>query len=424
MDYQEEDLGKYQNNNISSNQENSQEFQGEDYSQSQEFPITEGPKKSLWIALFISVFILLFLILFVASMQHDSKNISEKEIIEGEEVKTTENNSIKLRFGEEEHHIKLDFLGINSADLTIESNPIKIHITINETQFVDLNGDGENDLRIKLENIKAGKAILSVKRIDREFCIENWECTDWGKCLNRVKERKCTDLNECGRELPLSKEKSFCVEDSFNSSEFIGSGLLNCSQNNATICNSSQKCNGHLINSSDSIKCCFGGCVSFGLNDSIYSIVCDKEISSFKEASDFCRFFNMSCEEQTIFPALGLIRNFNTTFELQGYTNGSQGYVDGNCLFYYRYENVSINFSNEKFQELTDEGKSYEQINFELQSLNEGFYSLYTGKEIICHYPKNDLSAFLSKWESGKEVWSLDVLGKYNCTENIIGNSS
>lgn len=421
MDYLEEDVEKDQDNNISSNQE---DFQEEDSNSSQDFTLTEGPKKGLWIALFISAFILLFLILFVASMQHDSRNISKREIIQGEEVKASENNSIKLRFGEEKHNIKIDFLGINSAYLTIESNPIKIRITINETQFVDINGDGENDLRIKLENIKAGKAILSVKRVDKEFCTENLECTDWGKCLNRVKERKCIDLNECGREIPILKEKSFCFEDSFNSSEFIGNGLLNCSQNNATICNSSQKCNGYLINSSDSIMCCFGSCIPFGLNDSIYSIICDKEISSFKEASDFCHVFSMNCEEQTIFPALGLIRNFNTTFEIQGYTNGSQGYVDGGCLFYYRYVNVSINFSNEKFQELTDKGKSYEQINFELQSLNEGFYSLYAGKEIICDYPKNDLSAFLYKWETGKEVWSLDVLGKYNCTENIIGNSS
>jgi hypothetical protein len=428
MDYQEEEisentpLGVQTNNMQESNTQEDPESTPQEYIQSEDPQIpnnlfSNGPKKGLWIALFISLFILIFLILFVVSIQHDATTISKNEIIQGDTAKAGENKSIKLKFGEEEHNIILNVLGINSVDLTIKSEPINAHILINETQFFDINGDGEKDLRIKLEEIKGGKAKLFIKRVDGNFCIPNWQCGAWGECLDRIQNRQCLDLNECGKNISIPKNQIFCLESSVNLSEFNGNGLLSCLENNATSCNSSAKCVGNLINSSDSLRCCVGDCISFQLSDSIYSISCDKEISAFKEASDNCTSFTMNCEEKTIFPALGLIREVNSIFELQGYLNGS-------CIFYYKYNNFSINYSNEKFQELLESGRSSEQINFEVNSLAEGFGSLYINKNITCYYPVNDLKSFLYKWEIGRATWNLDVLGKYECAGSLKENSS
>jgi len=416
MDYQEEssevDKQEVQNNLQNNNSYNLEYLQGEDDSQIPNTSVSDRPKKGLWIALFISVIVLFFLILFVASMQHDATTVSKNEIIRGEESQIKENNSLKFKFGGEEHNIKIGFLGVGSVDLIIESDPINVHLLINETQFFDLNKDNETDLKIKLIDIKSGKAVLLIKRVDGDFCIPNWQCNQWNECLNRIKERNCVDLNECGKEKSIPKEEIFCIEESINISEFIGNGLLNCSENNASICNSSQKCIGELINSSDSLKCCLGKCIDFQLNESIYSISCDKPIREFKEASNNCTFFNLNCQEEIFFPALGLIRNINITFELKGYNNGS-------CIFYYAYTNYSINYSNEKFQELFDQGKTFEQINFQIDSLSSGFYSVYIDKNITCYYPVNDLKIFLYKWETGKETWNLDVLGKYKCEGSL-----
>lgn len=41
-------------------------------------------------------------------------------------------------------------------------------------------------------------------------CEEDWECTDWGECVEGQKQRKCTDNNECGTTSDKPEETKEC----------------------------------------------------------------------------------------------------------------------------------------------------------------------------------------------------------------------
>jgi len=45
------------------------------------------------------------------------------------------------------------------------------------------------------------------------FCQENWECSDWGECMDGNQTRTCTDLNTCGTELTKPAETAECSSD-------------------------------------------------------------------------------------------------------------------------------------------------------------------------------------------------------------------
>ena len=158
----------------------------------------QRPKSEKWpFILFGVVLLLIFVIVFIFVVK-DSNKISEDELSTGTIVELEESNDVKFKIGDTEHRISVNLIGLDSADVTLQSDPLRFTLEINEIRRFDLDGDGYYDLRIKLINIKDGKAFISIRKIEQEVCREDWGCTLWSNCSNGTQTRICNDLSNCG----------------------------------------------------------------------------------------------------------------------------------------------------------------------------------------------------------------------------------
>jgi hypothetical protein len=187
--------------------------------------------KFLWLTFFGIIFVVIVVSLFLVFTPPGSteKGVSDKQLMEGATVASGENESIKFKFGDADHNINIDFIGLDSVGITIQSDPIKFNLSINEVKEVDLNSDGIYDIRVKLVKIENGKATIAVKKIEIVVCNGIWNCSSWGDCSGGKQIRICKDLNDCGKiENKPFTEKS-CVEIVFieNDSAFDENNSVN-----------------------------------------------------------------------------------------------------------------------------------------------------------------------------------------------------
>ena len=75
------------------------------------------------------------------------------------------NDALKFQFRNEEHKVELISLSSSSVLLRISSDPIEVTVNLGETEEVDIDGDGINDMSIYLRDISLGVADLSFKQI-------------------------------------------------------------------------------------------------------------------------------------------------------------------------------------------------------------------------------------------------------------------
>jgi hypothetical protein len=180
-----------------------------------EQPSYKSPKKNglkqlvILAGVVIVILVIVSLVLNVGVFSSDK--ISEKQLIVGAALTMEENKSLKVEIGEEEHEIQVENVGDDWAEIVIRSDPIKFKLKVNEIIEIDLNSDGQSDIRVKLFKIQDGKAIIAVKRIDKEACQEEWSCGDWGGCISDKRERICTDANNCGSEFFIPRHEQRCV---------------------------------------------------------------------------------------------------------------------------------------------------------------------------------------------------------------------
>ena len=155
-------------------------------------------KKAVFILIPVVLVIIIGASLFFF-MSVSPKSISEEEFSRGTNFDLKENKEVKFNLDEEIHTIKVDSVSDNSVSLTIQSNPIKVDISIGEEKKFDLDNDGYYDIKIKLNNIVDGIPDLYVKKIYESTCVENWNCGSWSDCTEQGKQSKtCTDTNSCG----------------------------------------------------------------------------------------------------------------------------------------------------------------------------------------------------------------------------------
>ncbi len=393
------------------------------------------PARKLFLILFsFSLFFVLGTIFI--SYSFNTTHISQRDLYKGEDFNLNDNDSLTLRFEKERHKINVTIFGSNSIDITVYSEPVTKHIKINETVFFDLNNDSKNDLRVWLIEIVNYNAIVEFKRVDDFYCKPEWTCSKWGGCIDGLRKRNCEDVKRCGKPETIPDLEKFCssvLEDSNESnqkeidetsetessnlsslSDSPKEGELTCLENSGNPCSDLQECQGDWIISSDSLRCCFGDCY-FPNIDLEGSIICDRDITSFRLAVYNCTPFTMDCIENILVPELGIIQRFESVLKIHKYSPGN------NCLFEYSYGDVFMNYTYEKYNELFDEGKTIVQIDFELGSLRTDFTNKFQDKTMTCEYPQNEFLSFARNWEDGKTEWSRDVLGKYECTGNLTG---
>ena len=74
--------------------------------------------------------------------------------------------------------------------------------------------DNDNDGKVDYPEDDGCFGFLDTSELSStSFCQENWECSDWGECMDGNQTRTCTDLNTCGTELTNPAEIAECSSD-------------------------------------------------------------------------------------------------------------------------------------------------------------------------------------------------------------------
>ncbi len=84
---------------------------------------------------------------------------------------------VKFTFNNEEHTIELTSLGVDYAILKIASEPITLTINVGETKWIDIDGDGTDDIKIYFEKVELGKAYFTLEKLFQPTSPETGEET-------------------------------------------------------------------------------------------------------------------------------------------------------------------------------------------------------------------------------------------------------
>jgi hypothetical protein len=416
--------------------------------------IYNEPTKNKFLKLLIMFFGIIFIGMLVVSVifmfgGFSSNQISQQGLIIGASLSLKENNSVKFKVGEEDHSLDVNSVGRDSVDVVIRSEPIYLTLRINEVREIDLNGDGKNDLRIKLIDIQDGKAILAVKHIENEVCSENWKCSDWGECVKGFQKRECVDFNYCGTYAFKPMEKKECTgteyageaeeehEQEIWQNQETNTGSPNYQSNQNLSINNSPNVNTtnsfQMNNSPFSVSVNTTTNVITTVNDSttnlpqdnqengqsteipvrtpILKFTCNKNINSFIASSSTCASFNILCNLTKELTEKGVIEEVLSYYELRGIK-------DGKCIFYYEYRYMNVYPSPDLYSTSSSTG-----INIVLTEINKDFEAL-RGKKFICYYPSQTL---IDRINDLKEGIIHDLYGEMDlehCSEiSSSGNS-
>lgn len=191
--------------------------------------------KTFWFLVFTLIFIIIMASLFLIFTHKSSDKVSSKQLIEGASLDLGENGSVGFNFGNEEHGIKINFVGIDSAGVTIFSEPVSFVLELNEAKYLDMDDDGVYDIKVKLIGIENGIATITVQRMFVVLCDEKWNCSEWRKCSEGKQTRACIDMNECGTSEDKPSELRTCLKielaENENSLENNANNSLNITDN-------------------------------------------------------------------------------------------------------------------------------------------------------------------------------------------------
>lgn len=372
---------------------------GDEYNLQNSLETFEKPNKKLFMFLGISIgVVILAIILVVLSffLSVLSSNISETELLEGTTINLKENNSVEFKVGDEEHNIKINFVGLDFVDIVIQSEPIELRLELNELKEIDLDDDGVYDIQIKLEGIENGVPRIFIKKINEVVgvvCIENWNCTGWSNCVNDFQTRICTDLNDCVTTENKPDEETTCVAEG---SESV---VLTCSEQNGTICNSSLICSGSIIEASDSSKCCDGECVLetqeiTDCGSNVFSVETMENMPNFDcfiEASESCTPAKLLNTFTLDF--FGMLTTSTTFREIKGFEAGK-------CIYYEVIESGSIEYTDEIIQRMLDSGSTQEEID-EQENISNQSAQETIDLEKTCKFNQEDLTTLLNNEKDG-----------------------
>ncbi|MCA9488150.1 MAG: hypothetical protein KC516_04280 [Nanoarchaeota archaeon] len=126
-------------------------------------------------------------------------SVSEFSLIEGISVdEISEDSVINLSLDGEVYSLVVQQL---KEDYLVFTGDIDKRFDMGDSFYFDMNNDGEDDLEISLESINSYQAtIYFSKVISTNDCDEDWNCTEWGSCVDNLMIRFCVDSNGCGSE--------------------------------------------------------------------------------------------------------------------------------------------------------------------------------------------------------------------------------
>jgi hypothetical protein len=393
--------------------------------------------KIIWVIIFGAIVIGVFLGAYFIVASFTKNTVSENKLVQGSSLELEPNNSVKLKFGDGDHNLNVDFVGLDSVDITIHSEPIKITLEINEVKNIDLDNDGIADLRVKLVNIKNGKAIIAVKKIGKEICEEKWECSEWDSCSNEKQKRDCKDSNNCGTTFDKPNVQKECLNSEFvyNESAF-DNGRRGNEEGNLTrnetrdMLNESLNKTGDLNETFENLNNSFEDgrdeenlSDHESLNDTnpswddffgepYFNSSCDKDFNKFVEASKTCSSYETSCNSEMDLFGIGVVQSFGVNYKIKGFSE------DERCIFYFEYTSANVTLTDKFINYSLDKGSTMEEINNESKVINDDA-QYWVGKNSTCYYPLSDLSEMISGWNAGNYSISSTDADIYDCVGSI-----
>jgi hypothetical protein len=188
-----------------------------------------------WLFLFIFITIIILVTLFFFNLdslkiQKHHVSISDFNISKGVLLDLPGNSEINFNLEETNYVLRILFSEEKSQ---LKVNNLSFYLDLYSGETFDLNEDLEKDLLIEYKNISEGKHSIYLQLINKINCSENWECTDWGICINEKNKRVCIDSNSCGSidEKPITEK--YCnesLENQNNSSNQNALEFINCGE--------------------------------------------------------------------------------------------------------------------------------------------------------------------------------------------------
>ncbi len=159
------------------------------------------------------VFILILVGLLMFYLMNYSKppisyiTISEFNILEGVSIDVSPESQVNFTLNNKDYNFKLESVGENHVSF---SGDFSGEIFLGEKKSFDLDSDSLGDIEVRLDLVNSDIATLYLKKYGNFVCPENWNCTDWGPCLEGFQKRICVDLNSCETELNKPELEMTC----------------------------------------------------------------------------------------------------------------------------------------------------------------------------------------------------------------------
>jgi len=163
----------------------------------------------------ISILIAIVVFLVFTLGVNREASITNSQILSGATVDMKEKEMINFEIGEDEHTLTIDSIDSNSVDIIIQSRTIRETLTLNEVKKIDFENDGVYDLSVELRSISGDELEIFLKKINEdveEDCTPNWDCEEWGSCIENNKTRTCEDSNNCRVDIEKPVEVQECED--------------------------------------------------------------------------------------------------------------------------------------------------------------------------------------------------------------------
>jgi len=161
-----------------------------------------GPGKVMFLVAIILGIILFAGIIFIQKFENSGTKIvtiSKDALLTGANFELEAGDYFVINFVDGEHNFEVR--EILKTKIRLREGLI-YHVLLDESSLdLDFDQDGFIDAIVYLD-IKVPEERINLHIIAPTVdCVESWECSDWGPCINYVKKRVCVDQRSCGTEI-------------------------------------------------------------------------------------------------------------------------------------------------------------------------------------------------------------------------------
>jgi len=98
-------------------------------------------------------------------LSYSTFSATESELLSSYQKEMKKLDVIKFKIGAQNHTLTVDYIGENSLNITLHSNPIKISLTVGEEKKINLTSPDYYDFVVRLDSIAGAKANITIRKI-------------------------------------------------------------------------------------------------------------------------------------------------------------------------------------------------------------------------------------------------------------------